>query len=80
MRMGDLMPFQIRRTPSALSMGPVLAVETFPIVQNQSNLRVPWFGKRVQSVPGQEGGQDPGTSPSDRPMTREKWTNNGAVS
>ena len=59
---------------------PVLDVENFPIVQNQSNSRVPGFGKRVRSVPGQAIGPDRSTSLSDRPMTREKWTGNGAES
>ena len=34
----------------------------------------------VRSVPGQANGSDRSTSLSDRPMTREKWTGNGAES
>ena len=45
-----------------------------------SNSRVTGFGKGVRSVPGQAIGPDRSTSLSDRPMTREKWTGNGAES
>ena len=53
-----LTPFQTRQTPSALSVSPVLAVENFLIFHNRPNSRLPWFGKRVRSVPGQEGSAD----------------------
>jgi len=52
----------------------------FRIVQNQSNSRVPGFGKRVRSVPEQAIGPDRSTSLSDCPVAPEKWTGNGAES
>ena len=58
----------------------VQALENFPIVQNQSNSRGPWFGKCVSSVPGQANGSDHSANLSDRPMMRKNWTDNGAKS